>query len=465
MAAPTNVRVEAQSLTSAILRWSYGGTNSIAVYRSTDGSSYSEVTSTAANTRVLSGTTTYTDTTLTTGTKYWYKLSDDNGSTFSSAVTVYAMFCPSAQSGNTLQMPQASGDQPTSDEFNELSQKVEAGLNVFKSASGQTCVACISDGALVIDCINYDGCDQIDVTVDQDVNSISLPNCDDAIKQINFIVPPSATRKICGFPKGMGFSGDECFQAPISGGTSGTTMSVGTRGGDGKQAQSKQGVRGGGGGGGGAGGSGCTCVPGANGELTIKSCNSNNSLNCSSSKSLRLIACGGKAPYTWSKTGSVQLSATTGPSTTVTPPTNSGSGVAGDAYTMLIATCAPGTATVDVAVDTYSCADVKTGTCASGGTGPFNCPDAGHQITCSSLPKCKGTNTEPGNCNCGGGSFPGTTGVSPCTYCNASANGTVCDKRTATMISNGCTPCGLQAGATVTVTDALGTQTTIVLRA
>jgi hypothetical protein len=45
------------------------------------------------------------------------------------------------------------------------------------------------------------------------------------------------------------------------------------------------------------------------------------------------------------------------------------------------------------------------------------------------------------------------------------SGGGMCDTRTAGMISNGCNPCGLQAGATVTVTDALGTQVTIVLKA
>jgi hypothetical protein len=38
------------------------------------------------------------------------------------------------------------------------------------------------------------------------------------------------------------------------------------------------------------------------------------------------------------------------------------------------------------------------------------------------------------------------------------------DKRTAQMITDGCNPCGLQAGSTVTVTDSLGTQVTIILR-
>jgi hypothetical protein len=40
-----------------------------------------------------------------------------------------------------------------------------------------------------------------------------------------------------------------------------------------------------------------------------------------------------------------------------------------------------------------------------------------------------------------------------------------CDARTAAMIAAGCNPCGVQAGATVSVTDALGTVATIILKA
>jgi len=41
----------------------------------------------------------------------------------------------------------------------------------------------------------------------------------------------------------------------------------------------------------------------------------------------------------------------------------------------------------------------------------------------------------------------------------------MCDTRSAGMISNGCAPCGLQSGSTVTVTDSLGAQATIIVRA
>ena len=60
------------------------------VFRSTDGIAYTRVGD------VLVGTTSFTDEGLAADTKYWYKLSDDGGSTFSSVVTVVTQDCQSS---------------------------------------------------------------------------------------------------------------------------------------------------------------------------------------------------------------------------------------------------------------------------------------------------------------------------------------------------------------------------------
>jgi len=459
LAAPTNVRVESNSITSATLNWSYSGSNPIDVYRALHGGSYTRITD--GSTQVAPGTTTYTDTTAVTATYYDYKLSDDVGSTFSSVVSVTTQACgqPPSQFSDTV-LPR-SGDQVTSQDFNDLSQRVENNLVRFTDPEGRVCIACVdTNGALVIDCVNYANCDTVQVDVTQDINSISMPNCTNDIKQIDFMIPPSTTRKICGWPGGGGFTGDECFQAPLSGGSAGRTYSVGTSGG--KANPTQAGSRPGyppaarSGGGGSRGGSDCTCVPNGNGGLTIKSCTANNSLGCSGTKSLTLIACGGRTPYTWSHTGSVVLSATTGTKITVTPPTNSGSGVSGVAYE----------------IDGYQCSVVFTGAGNCGSVGvvavnksvTYGCND--QVLTCqtgSSIGACSPTVPAITSMPCAGGtgcSFPA---------CNDGGMGDLltaqCDARTAGMISNGCSPCGLQAGATVSVTDALGVVTTIVLRA
>lgn len=464
MAAPTDVRVEAQSITSTIVRWTYAGTASIAVYRSTDGVTYSEVTVTATTTRVPVGTTFFDDTGLAVGTKYWYKLSDDSGSTFSSVVTVYTMSCRDGLTDpSNVDLPEATGDTVDPTTFNELSQRVRDGLNLFRSVTGQTCVACIIDSALVIDCVDFANCNQVNVLVDSNINSITIANCDDSIQKINFQVPPGVTRSIGGWPKGLGFTGDEGFRAPIAGGTDGRTISADISGSSNKSgATSTTGV-GGGGGGLGGGGSACTCVPGSQGQLNIKSCNPGNSLKCSSTKSLQLIACGGKPPYTWSNTGSVVLSKTAGTTTTITPPTNSAPGTAGTAYQN----------------DCYLC-----NTCSGGGSGPdcssvirnntalYGCNDqvltcAGASGSCGSAPSASALSQDcppPGAANSGGICPTVTTDlVSTCGASGGVLIGT-CDKRSGAMIAAGCVPCGsAAAAATVSVLDSMGVTVTVVL--
>jgi hypothetical protein len=452
LAAPTNVRVESNSITTTTLNWTYGGSTDIAVFRSTDGSSYSEATT--GLTRIVPGTTTFTDVGLATATMYWYKLSDDGGSTFSSVVTVVTQTCgisPGQPSDVTL--PRA-GEDVTGADFNDLAQRVENQLVKFISPDGATCVACITDNALVIDCVAYANCDTVQVVVDANINSISMPNCDNSIKQIDFIIPPGTTRQICGWPGGGGFAGDECFNAPIVGGTTGRTYSVGTA--KGKAKSGNRTTKGyppppKGGPGGARGGSACTCVPNGNGALTIKSCNANNSMDCSSTKSLTLKACGGRSPYTWSHSGSVSLSKTSGDTTVVTPPTNTGSGVAGTAYTKYggqcttgagVATTCPG-ADFTIYTSNYGCNDQVLAVCTAGSDvlASGNCTAIGYNLglsACAAVTPCHDAGT--------------------CTYGS-------CDARSGAMIASGCVPCGVNAGSTVSVTDALGTVATIILRA
>lgn len=463
MAAPTDVAVESNSISTAIIRWTYAGTSTIAVYRSTDGISYSEVTS--AGSRVEVGTTEYSDTGLTAGTKYWYKLSDDAGSTFSSVVTVVVQECvPAAGRSDTFTLPRSYDANVGSDEFNNLAERVEALLHGRVLVPGD-CIACVNDGALVIPCT--ESCKNWLVIVDEDINSVSLHYCDEGEGTIELIVPPGTTRKICGFPAGFGFLGDECREAPISGGSTGRTVGIPTSpGGRGSPAaRSRPGTSRGAGPGGGSGGAGCTCTTNGEGDLAIKSCNSNNSLKCSSTKSLQLKACGGVAPYTWTKTGTIQLSTTEGPATTVTPPTNTGSAVAGTAYWHSFYEC-------------NGCAGSACNAVAGEVTVLRGCDDSSSGCTTTSF--CTLPAASAMTCGCGAGS-PGQPGCGNtpqvCGSCGTgvcatrqAGNGegrysTVCDQRTAGMISDGCNPCGLAAsGATVTVTDAVGTQVTIVLR-
>lgn len=459
MAAPTNVRVESNSLRTTTIRWSYSGAAEIAVFRSTDGISYSEIT--LPTTRVAVGTLLYIDSSLEPGTKYWYKLSDDNGSTFSSVVTVVTQSClPPAGSLDTLSLPRAealdaqtdeNGDTIIIDKFNNLSERIENVLGGRLLAPDE-CIVCPQDGAVILNCAGH--CRQWTVIADEDINSISMQYCDEGEGNIDFVIPPNVTRRITGFPDGFGGT-DLPF---VVSGANGRTMSVpvSATGGKAMPTSSRPGTsRGIGSGGGTAGSGGCSCSP-VGGLLTIKSCNANNSLDCQSTKKLQLVACGGRLPYTWTKTGNITLSATSGNSIIVRPPTNAGSAVVGNAY----------------AKTGFSCSVVGTG-CQCFGAGQvlpvktviWGCND--QQLDCDDTSPATNCPTPPAPTN---NFCQNAVGCQLCSFpaCSAPGMGNLtvveCDLRSAGMISAGCEPCGVQAGATVTVTDALGVQVTVILR-
>ena len=450
MAAPTNVYVEAISITSVELWWDYSGSNAIGIYGSTDGAAYSLF---ATATPV--GDTNYQVDGLSPETKYWFKLTDDLGSTFSSVVTVWTHQCMVPQGDAALfSLPRFDGDAQQSDNLNNFAERVEAALGGRLLAPG-TCSACPDDGRIVLDCSS--GCDDWVVVADEDINSITMHNCNERPFNVEFIVPASTTRAIGGWPAGFGFGGGEGKWNKFATGTGGGSTSVGSGGGGGKASPGRSAGRNsynkgtGPGVGAGAGGSGCTCVP-KNGALTIKSCNANNSMDCSSTKKLRLIACGGLQPYTWSSTGDVTLSDTDGNTTTVTPPTNSGSGEAGTAYVK------------------------HGGQCVTAGLVPAACPSVNFQVYTSTfgcndqnLVACGSVTAQPSSGDCVGA--PQNIGNESCAsvtscYDGATCTYGVCDSRSAAMIAAGCAPCGAAAaGATVTVTDANGVQFTKILTA
>jgi hypothetical protein len=476
MAAPTNPRVESNSISSAIIRWTYGGSNPIVVYRADHGGSFSALN---ADSPVLVGTTEYLDITAVASSFYDYKLSDDGGSTFSSTVSVVIQTCPSTSSSNqltsTVALPQFT--KPTDinvDNMVNMAAQIEASQNTDQV--GDSCPACITDGAVVFDCAT--GCFNFEVDVTEDVNSITVNQCEGGKGgTITWNFPPNTTRKVCGWPAGMGFIGDECFNNPIVSGSTGRSMRTGYGKGRASSSASKKGYGKGAGGAAGKGGTACACKTDGNNKLTIKSCNDNNSLNCTSTKSLDLIACGGKGPYTWSKTGSITLTRTTGDKVTVRPPTNSGSGVAGDAYAVIkrncywfgagFGNCGPGGGSSIInnfSWAVFGCNDQVTVACQ-------NTDDSGGDYaTCNggrpaTLECITGSCSSACTSGCGSGFLTYKSGFSPCDNSPTLKGGTVCDKRSGAMVSAGCNPCGLQSGSTVTVTDSLGVSVTIILRA
>jgi hypothetical protein len=473
MAAPTNVRVEAIASTVAVLYWTYSGSAAtLQIFRSTNGTDYSLLIG------VGSSEVSYEDETVEVDTKYWYKISDDEGSTFSSVVTVKTYPCPPKVNSNDIILPRFNeqSEEERIRLLNEMADRIEQVVGDRVISPGE-CFVCPEDGRVVIDCGS--GCEKFLVIGDQDINSFAILNCNSEAgfePIIEVAIPANTTRKICGFPRGFGFGGDECFSSPVKTGSGGGTASVGTQGG--RANPGRTGTRpgyGGGIGSGGGTGSGCNCVPTTNNGLTIKSCNANNSLNCQGSKSLKLIACGGKPPYTWSNTGDVQLSKTSGSTTTVTPPTNSGSAEAGVAYTKVVQAskdsnsidgdCTDGGSQSNILVyQDFGCDDAAESSAQTATNTGGDDTGCGHSFEGSA--PCK-----DGDCNVAGNSSgaacPGSNmvGASSNAAAVVSLSGApACDRRSAGMIAAGCKPCGVQSGSTVTVEDALGTQTTIVLR-
>src|SRR6187549_2873889 len=185
MAAPTSVRVEAQSMTTTVIRWEYAGTADVVVYRSTDGSNYS-----AGADYITAGTEEHTDESLDPGTKYWYKLSDDGGSTFSSVVTVYTHFCADQTVSKAFALPRFDeGQEDASQKLNDLAERVERALGDITIPDA--CIVCPEGGAVVIDCT--DGCNSFFVVADQDINSFTINRCGNSDPRVDIYVPPGTT--------------------------------------------------------------------------------------------------------------------------------------------------------------------------------------------------------------------------------------------------------------------------------
>jgi len=178
---------------------------------------------------------------------------------------------------------------------------------------------------------------------------------------------------------------------------------------------------------------------GSGGALALTCAGGNCSINCgATSPSLMLQVTGGVPPYTWETTaGTITTSGVNDADGELTPPTNTGSGVAGVAYERIWCESGGGQRTTD-----HNCADV-IGACV----GTANCS------TCISH-TCGGVVTTMNGL--GGCDTTIPTNAIPCG--GQITTNTLCDTRSASMITDGCNPCGISMDdVVVTVTDDFGT--------
>lgn len=216
-----DVRVEANYISSATLRWTYNGTSDVKVYRSTDNVSYTLVDTIVSTSPVIEYEY-IDDGTLLEHTLYYYRLTDNNGLTYTAPVYVvsYLITMPTGTAAtSTINLNPVVGE-VTAEDFNTLVDAVNAETQSSADLESVPCDVCSSNGSLVINC--QDGCTWFRTVLDQDtfINSISLIGCD-GCPPIDFVLPPNTIRGICGWPVGCNYGADECFTAPISAGPNG----------------------------------------------------------------------------------------------------------------------------------------------------------------------------------------------------------------------------------------------------
>lgn len=463
MSVPSALTVESTTTSTADLRW----TNSLV-----DGTTYNIKRVLAGGTPITIATTaanatSYTDTTPVSGVDYDYQVCAASTANCTSVVGVVIQVCGLLQNEVAgFNLPRvgtavaigggATQEQQIAQEviplFDQAMQKLETQLNE-QVLNTNPCVICPENSSVVLNCRD---CQDFQVNVTENINSISMVDCTSGEGNIEFVVPPGVTRNICGFPATFGFEGGECsITAPagtsLSAPYSGTSRGPQSRGGFMGTDLTQQGTGGGGGGGGGS----CSCSS-LDGLLKMVACNSTK-LCSASTKSKEYRACGGIPPYTWSTTNG-SVSPATGKSTTLSAPANSGSGTAGNAYNeRLVGTVSDGLGGCNehIQIEVHGCNDQVTVACAGGGIDspcPFDPLDECGQHICVGTPNTYGQT----------GSCPSTS--APCVGTLDFTTGLTCDIRTAPMVAAGCNPCRVSMkGAVITVTDSIGTAVSTVL--
>jgi len=359
----------------------------------------------------------------------------------------------------------ASENPSTDGIHNDNARRIEDMINNRLTGS-DPCDVCPVNGAINID---FADCPNVDILVTENITSITICGVRPGTTgQFNFLIPPNACRRICGFPTTASFDGDEC-DIEVCGGATGRRFTFHVNpggaisGGEGFDGLEPLPI-GPGGGGGGAGGGDCPCTPQEDNLLNVTCCSDPCTLDCAASEEdaeLDLKVCGGRPPYTWTTTAG-SVNPPNGTRVTVKPPTNTGTAVVGTAYKKeghhLGCTsrpadcnrndcnnggCSPGCVVIAFTRINVGCDGVVDSNSSSGCGIGWDPEVQGGELVRSGDPKCSGC--EPFNA------------TSTLLVLTNTDRGKVTDLRTQQMIDDGCEPCAVAMDeAVVTVTDALG---------
>lgn len=183
MAAIADLTVESTAPTVVEVDWTDNGETNL-LKRAPYGGAYSTLAT-------VTGLATYSDTTAVTETRYQYKI-NSGVSGDSNVDDVVAQTCAAdSNEPEELTLPAFQGDTQQDDLLNQMARDLESFVNV-RLAGADPCEICPSSGAITIDCSR---CTDFNVAVTEDINSISMVNCDGGGDgTMNFKVPPNVTR-------------------------------------------------------------------------------------------------------------------------------------------------------------------------------------------------------------------------------------------------------------------------------
>jgi len=147
VASPTDVRVESIAPTVAVLRWTDADANDVEIHISFDGDTFEPLQTVAATQEEFFVTE------LEPNTRYWFKLTQDAGATFSDIVNVWTHTCLITSHARIAPRLPRFGESVDPQRLNKLAEETEEYLRTPDQPSVyNNCFVCPSEGRIILDC-------------------------------------------------------------------------------------------------------------------------------------------------------------------------------------------------------------------------------------------------------------------------------------------------------------------------